>query len=519
MIAFLIINSLMTLFVLGAVKALASAPARHRLWLCLAATLLWLLPVQELAIVTPLAEASPLSGERVREVAGILITPRAELGPQSGFFPSGQTLFWLALGLGLGWFLLDLLRQARLISRWRGRARAVSDPRCSFSEGKARGVRVFEVPGEAMAVTTGLLRPRIWIGERLYRSEARASVLAHERTHVRCRDNLWLLLSHLVKRLFWWHPLPWFLHAKLRRLVELRCDEICRDSFPEGEYRSHLAACILERATGPEAALSASMVHDSKFSLQRLQFLERRFSMKPFHILILALLTCFSLLLFAISPKGDQGSATPASRHRGGANLPAILENLANREDVSFFLFSSAPPPTIHGEVSGVGWQGALRGQLADAGWGITESEGVYFVGANEDLEALDTERLPFRLSFQIAWEREGVVDQVEYRYLAHTNSLFQTAHQDWQLRVLPMMFYEPTLDGLGKDEATGITLKVQILQDGKVVSQPTVTTRFGHGASIKTGRRQASGGLGPNGKPSPATVSFHFKPERLDDC
>jgi beta-lactamase regulating signal transducer with metallopeptidase domain len=51
------------------------------------------------------------------------------------------------------------------------------------------------------------------------------SVLLHEMAHVRRRDNLTGLIHHVVEMLFWFHPLVWWMGARLNDERERACDE------------------------------------------------------------------------------------------------------------------------------------------------------------------------------------------------------------------------------------------------------------------------------------------------------
>src|SRR5262249_20741923 len=51
------------------------------------------------------------------------------------------------------------------------------------------------------------------------------AVLAHEVWHVRRHDNLSAMLHMLVEAIFWFHPLVWWLGARLVEERERACDE------------------------------------------------------------------------------------------------------------------------------------------------------------------------------------------------------------------------------------------------------------------------------------------------------
>ena len=74
----------------------------------------------------------------------------------------------------------------------------------------------------------GMFRPVLLLPEgitaRLTQAQLQA-VLAHELCHVRRRDNLTAAVHMLVEALFWFHPLVWWLGARLVDERERACDE------------------------------------------------------------------------------------------------------------------------------------------------------------------------------------------------------------------------------------------------------------------------------------------------------
>ncbi len=56
-------------------------------------------------------------------------------------------------------------------------------------------------------------------------ADTRRAVLAHEQAHVERRDFAMLLLSQLNRALFWFSPVPWWLHRRLVVLTELASDD------------------------------------------------------------------------------------------------------------------------------------------------------------------------------------------------------------------------------------------------------------------------------------------------------
>jgi beta-lactamase regulating signal transducer with metallopeptidase domain len=108
----------------------------------------------------------------------------------------------------------------------------------------------------AVKASTGLLEPGlvgIWrpvllvpesILERLSQKEMEA-VEAHERCHLARRDNLTGAIHMLITNLFWFHPLLWWLSARLVEERERACDEAVLDggSDPQVYAGSILKVC------------------------------------------------------------------------------------------------------------------------------------------------------------------------------------------------------------------------------------------------------------------------------------
>ena len=84
----------------------------------------------------------------------------------------------------------------------------------------------------------GIFRPVMMLPQgildRLNAAQMRA-IVAHEMCHVRRRDNLTFALHMLVETVFWFHPLVWFLRARLIEERERACDEAVLQSGSEAE--------------------------------------------------------------------------------------------------------------------------------------------------------------------------------------------------------------------------------------------------------------------------------------------
>ncbi len=96
----------------------------------------------------------------------------------------------------------------------------------------------------------GIFRPVLLlpegITERLTAAQLEA-ILAHELCHVRRRDNLTAAIHMVVETVFWFHPLVWWIRARLIDERERACDEEVLRLGSEAEVyaESILEACKL----------------------------------------------------------------------------------------------------------------------------------------------------------------------------------------------------------------------------------------------------------------------------------
>ncbi len=120
--------------------------------------------------------------------------------------------------------------------------RGVSVPTAEIS------VPVLSVPGLIEPGVFGVLRPVLLlpegIAERLNDAQLNA-ILMHEFCHIRRRDNLTAAIHMAVQSIFWFHPLTWWIGARLVDERERACDEevLRRGCKPDVYAESILMIC------------------------------------------------------------------------------------------------------------------------------------------------------------------------------------------------------------------------------------------------------------------------------------
>lgn len=70
----------------------------------------------------------------------------------------------------------------------------------------------------------GILKPKI-ILPASYKDRDVCLVILHEKTHIRCLDNLWRIIAFVIVALHWFNPLCWLFLKEFLADLELSCDE------------------------------------------------------------------------------------------------------------------------------------------------------------------------------------------------------------------------------------------------------------------------------------------------------
>jgi beta-lactamase regulating signal transducer with metallopeptidase domain len=217
-----------TLFALGAwLTALLlrrnGAHLRHAVWLC--ASVKFLVPFSLLAMLG--AQLKPLFSAEQADALAALATPDVStllVSPARALSAAPLGHHWLNLALAI-WMLGTLALAARWFARWR-RVRAIL--RTATSSDITTPLPTRASPDLREPGVAGILNPVLLLPAHIENHLTAAqldAIVTHELCHVRRRDNLTASLHMLVEALFWFHPLVWWIGARLIEERERACDE------------------------------------------------------------------------------------------------------------------------------------------------------------------------------------------------------------------------------------------------------------------------------------------------------
>lgn len=202
--------------------------AQVRYWLWLSASVKFLLPFSLLIAIgngLPWGSSvqSPLSAPAVRITVMQVSQPFSKTLLHSVSAPPVRD--WTTVVILFVWACGSAVLTIVRLRDWR-RIRATL--RSSALIDVLETMQVRSSPGLLEPGVVGLFRPVLLlpngIADRLPAAQLKA-VLAHEMTHSRRRDNLTSAIHMMVETLFWFHPLVWWIGARLLAERERACDE------------------------------------------------------------------------------------------------------------------------------------------------------------------------------------------------------------------------------------------------------------------------------------------------------
>lgn len=225
------------------------AHARYCLWVVASAKFLVPFSLFVLAgsqfgrhvVIAPARSIVPVFIEQVNEpfLAEGLVRPiPASHSPSASLLVPILIAVW-AVGFGV-------LAISWLLRWWRLRSALRAASPLSLDIGiRVLSSRSFLEPGVFGVFRPVLLLPD-GIAEKLTPAELHA-VLAHELCHLRRRDNLATVMHMFVEAVFWFHPLVWWLGARLIDERERACDEevLRQGSEPQAYAEGILKVCEL----------------------------------------------------------------------------------------------------------------------------------------------------------------------------------------------------------------------------------------------------------------------------------
>lgn len=173
----------------------------------------------------------------------------------------------------------------------------------------------------------GVFCPRIYLPSGLSGS-SRAYVIAHEKSHLCCKDHLWKPFAFCLLAMYWFDPLVWAAYWLACRDIEFACDErvIRALKLPERKaYASALLAC----SDGRKRVLVCPVAFGETAVVQRIRSV-LNYKRPSFWAILVAVILIFALAIgFLTVPKSEPKEAPSNSSLKESVPPETILETQA----------------------------------------------------------------------------------------------------------------------------------------------------------------------------------------------
>jgi uncharacterized protein (TIGR03435 family) len=205
-------------------------------------------------------------------------------------------------------------------------------------------VPIMSAPGVVEPGVFGVFRPILLlpegIGARLNEAQLEA-ILAHELCHVRRRDNLTAAIHMAVQAVFWFHPLVWWLGARLVDERERACDEaVLRGGCKANVYAESILAVCRLYLSSPLACVSGVTGSNLK---ARIEAIMRNRSAVGLNLAKKVVLTgaamaalVVPMIIGALSAPAFQAQETPEWQTKAGGNMTFEVASVKRSTETQF---------------------------------------------------------------------------------------------------------------------------------------------------------------------------------------
>jgi uncharacterized protein (TIGR03435 family) len=315
-----------------ATLALKRNAARTRYWVWMAASLKFLVPFSLFIsigeLLRPAATVQVQSPQFAAAIVNMTQPFSQNTGPAIADFSKSvvpgltshqvDLLPAIFLMLWLCGFLLLLIRWARNWYAIHAMVRSASPMPLSLD------MPVLSSPGLREPAVFGIFHPVLLLPDKIVNRLSAPqldSILAHEMSHVRRRDNLTAAIHMAVETIFWFHPAVWWIESRLIEEREWACDEAVLQLGNEAEVYAESILNICKFYTeSPMACMSGVIGSDLKRRIVRIMTeqtlrkldLSRKLLLSVAAMMAVALPIAFGLV-HATQARAQSGPADPAS--------------------------------------------------------------------------------------------------------------------------------------------------------------------------------------------------------------
>lgn len=207
------------------------------------------------------------------------------------------------------------------------------------------------------AVTTpfilGIIRPKIYLPSGLLEPN-REYVIAHEQSHLHCKDHWWKPMAFVLLSVFWFDPLMWIAYTLVCRDIEFACDERVVHHYGLPEKKAYSEA-LLECSSNRKLVLACPVAFGETAVIQRvrnvLNYKRPRFWVILICIIVIVVTAIGFLTVPAKKDASDLVSTVPVQ------DEVRVADSLKDAiEPVDTVPIQDEVPPTMLPEAQQIDW-------------------------------------------------------------------------------------------------------------------------------------------------------------------
>lgn len=255
---------------------------------------------------------------------------------------------------------------------------------------------IYLCDGIASPFVLGLINPRIYLPFTINQRTV-TNVVAHERAHIRRKDNWIKPLGFLLLTIYWFNPLVWVAYLLLCRDIELACDEAVISEIGVSRKKDY-ANAMLECSVNHRGISMCPVAFGEIGVKQRVKNI-LRFRKTAFWIIAAALLVCavaaVCLLTNPVAPGIHDGttsenvsSAAPAVSSSGVSSIASSAVSSAVSSTQASSARSSKPASSA---------AAVQQVKLDEKGIRTLADQSIYCMQHVIGLSALPTQGVPIR--------------------------------------------------------------------------------------------------------------------------
>ena len=207
------------------------------------------------------------------------------------------------------------------------------------------------------AVTTpfilGIIRPKIYLPSGLLEPN-REYVIAHEQSHLRCKDHWWKPMAFVLLSVFWFDPLMWIAYTLVCRDIEFACDERVVHHYGLPEKKAYSEA-LLECSSNRKLVLACPVAFGETAVIQRVRNV-LNYKRPRFWVILICIIVIVVTAIGFLTVPAKKDTSDPVYKHYLSMNQKTEIINRSNGNastysTVTVKFLKTSGPSVVHLEL------------------------------------------------------------------------------------------------------------------------------------------------------------------------